>query len=207
MPDSTPPPGWQVALGRLHAGNQRYQAFRQAHPRLDPAWRAELQTGQRPFAVILGCADSRVPPEHVFDQGLGDLFVVRVAGHVLDGAVLGSLEFAVLQLEVQLVLVLGHENCGAVRATLAGGDPPGHLGVLARGIAPAVAAAAARDALPPEPAARANAVARAHSRLVAEALRSGEPRLAAREREGRLKVLPAFYHLESGAVEFMDPEP
>jgi carbonic anhydrase len=207
MPDSVPPPHWQVALGRLHAGNQRYQAFRQSHPRLDPAWRAELSGGQRPFAVILGCADSRVPPEHVFDQGLGDLFVVRVAGHVLDGAVLGSIEFAALQLEVQLVLVLGHENCGAVRATLAGVPLAGHLATLTRGIEPALAAAEARGELPEEPAARVTAVARANARAVAEALRHTGPHLDRRERAGLLKVLPAFYHLESGAVEFMDPEP
>jgi carbonic anhydrase len=207
MPDSAPPPSWQVALGRLHAGNQRYQAFHQAHPRLSPEWRAELQGGQRPFAVILGCADSRVPPEHIFDQGLGDLFVVRVAGHVLDGAVMGSIEFAALQLEVQLVLVLGHENCGAVRATLAGVPLAGHLATLTRGIEPALAAASARDELPDDPAARVNAVARANARLVAETLRSSQPHLNRREAAGLLKVLPAFYHLESGAVEFMDPEP
>ncbi len=207
MPDSAPPPGWQAALGRLHAGNQRYQAFRQAHPRLDPEWRAELQGGQRPFAAILGCADSRVPPEHVFDQGLGDLFVVRVAGHVLDGAVLGSIEFAVLQLGVRLVLVLGHENCGAIEATLAGAKLSGHLAQITRGIEPALAALVARGELPAERGARMNAVARANARQVAATLRASWPQLSRPKDEGLLKVLPAFYHLSTGAVEFMDPEP
>ena len=207
MPDSAPPLGWQAALCRLHAGNQRYQAYRQAHPRLDAEWRAELQGGQRPFAAILGCADSRVPPEHVFDQGLGDLFVVRVAGHVLDGAVLGSIEFAVMQLAVQLVLVLGHESCGAVKATLAGEKLSGHLSQITRGIEPALAALVARGELPEEPGARMNAVARANARQVAATLRESWPQLSRRKDEGPIKVLPAFYHLSTGAVEFMDPAP
>jgi carbonic anhydrase len=206
MGESAGPPVWQVALGRLHAGNQRYQAFRQAHPRLDPEWRAELQAGQNPFAVILGCADSRVPPEHIFDQGLGDLFVVRVAGHVLDDVVLGSIEFAVEKLGVRLVLVLGHENCGAVRAALAGEPPGGHLTHLLRCIDPVIAAAASRGELPREPAARATAAARANARAVAEQLERIWPETDRSQGKGPLRILPAFYHLESGAVEFMDPE-
>ncbi|MFC4851909.1 carbonic anhydrase [Actinophytocola glycyrrhizae] len=109
-----PADAWQ----RLVAGNKRFAAGRPHHPRQDPAHRARLVDTQHPFACVLGCADSRVPAELVFDQGLGDLFTVRAVGEVLDDAVVGSVEYAVEHLHVPLLVVLGHSGCGAVRAAI-----------------------------------------------------------------------------------------
>jgi carbonic anhydrase len=106
------------ALQRLIDGNARFTAGKAGHPNQDTARRAELTKGQTPFAAIVGCSDSRVSPELVFDQGLGDLFVVRVAGNVVDADVAGSVEYAVEHLYTPLVLVLGHQKCGAVTAAL-----------------------------------------------------------------------------------------
>ncbi|MGW0766487.1 carbonic anhydrase [Streptomyces sp. NPDC002676] len=130
-----------AALDELLAGNRRYASGRPRHPHDSPARRHRLAAGQHPFAVILGCIDSRVPPELVFDQGLGDLLCIRTAGQVLDEAVLGSVQYGVAELGVPLVLVLGHERCGAVAATLehlrTGAPVPGHLELLVDEIAPA----------------------------------------------------------------------
>lgn len=112
-PDPTDP--WQ----RLLAGNRRFAAGRPRHPHQDPAYRESLVDAQHPIACVLGCADSRVPAELLFDQGLGDLFTVRAVGEVLDDAVVGSIEYAVEHLDVPLVVILGHEGCGAVKAAIA----------------------------------------------------------------------------------------
>lgn len=131
------------ALERLLEGNRRFVAGTPEHPRQDAQRRAEQAEGQTPFAVILGCSDSRVPPEVVFDQGVGDLFVVRVAGNTAaDQLTLGSIEFGVSVLECPLLLVLGHEKCGAVTAAVdtivKGQRPGGRLDTLVDPIAPAV---------------------------------------------------------------------
>ncbi|MFJ9820053.1 carbonic anhydrase [Streptomyces sp. NPDC101151] len=130
-----------AALDELLAGNRRYAAGRPGHPHDTPGRRRLLAAAQHPFAVIVGCIDSRVPPELVFDQGLGDLLCIRTAGQVLDEAVLGSVQYGVQELGVALVLVLGHERCGAVAATLehlrSGAPVPGHLELLVEEIAPA----------------------------------------------------------------------
>src|SRR4029434_4567942 len=134
---------------RLAAGNARFVAGNLEHPNQSPARRTKLAEGQRPFAIILGCSDSRTAPEVVFDQGLGDLFVVRTAGNVVDDVALGSIEYAAEHLGASLIVVLGHENCGAVKATLDGGKLPGHLPAIAKAIRPAVKASAGQpgDAL------------------------------------------------------------
>jgi len=106
------------ALARLTAGNQRFASGAVRHPDETTARRMELVAGQHPFAVIFSCVDSRVPPELVFDQGLGDLFVIRSAGQVLDRAILGSLQYGIAELKIPLLMVLGHEKCGAVKATV-----------------------------------------------------------------------------------------
>ena len=108
----------QVALDRLMAGNQRFVDAQMQHPDQDPEHRLKLSQGQQPFATILTCSDSRLPPELLFDQGLGDLFVARVAGNIVDPALLGSVEYAVGHLGTPLIVVIGHEKCGAVA-----GDP------------------------------------------------------------------------------------
>ncbi|ATZ22679.1 Carbonic anhydrase 2 [Streptomyces lavendulae subsp. lavendulae] len=108
----------EQALRELAAGNRRWRTYRQEHPNESPSTRLRLAKGQQPFAIVLGCVDSRVPPELVFDQGLGDLLTVRSAGEVLDEAVLGSIAYGVLELSIPLVLVLGHQSCGAVGAAV-----------------------------------------------------------------------------------------
>lgn len=109
----------EQALQRLKKGNERFAGDSPKHPRADASWRSELLAGQHPFAVIVGCSDSRVPPELIFDQGAGDLFIVRVAGHAIDDDVVGSIAYAVRHLGTRLVVVLGHGDCGAITAALA----------------------------------------------------------------------------------------
>lgn len=114
MPNTSPAKAWKA----LKEGNERFVAGRPEHPSQSIEHRASLAVAQRPTAVVFGCADSRVAAEIIFDQGLGDMFVVRTAGHVIDAAVLGSIEYAVSVLRVPLIVVLGHDSCGAVKATL-----------------------------------------------------------------------------------------
>jgi carbonic anhydrase len=124
MPNTSPTTAWKA----LTEGNERFVAGMPAHPSQSIEHRASLADGQKPTAVVFGCADSRVAAEIIFDQGLGNMFVVRTAGHVLDSAVLGSIEYAVTVLKVPLIVVLGHDSCGAVKATLSAlddGEVPG----------------------------------------------------------------------------------
>ena len=128
----------EQALQELIEGNARFASGNTSHPDQSMQRRSELVAGQHPFAVIVGCSDSRIPPELIFDQGLGDIFVIRAAGQVLDNVSLGSIEYAVEHLGVPLVVVLGHDSCGAVSATLKGGEVAGHLNSLVNFIQPAV---------------------------------------------------------------------
>jgi carbonic anhydrase len=131
----------EQALAQLLAGNKRYVSSQLKHPHQDLNRRHDLEKSQHPFACILSCSDSRVAPEIVFDEGLGDLFVVRVAGNIVDSAVTGSIEYAVEHLGTPIVLVMGHERCGAVQATIEGGEPKTHIQSMADAIAQAVASA------------------------------------------------------------------
>lgn len=187
------------ALTRLLEGNQRYVAGRPIHPHQSPTRRDAVAEGQQPFAAVVGCADSRVPPEVVLDQGLGDVFVVRTAGNVIDDVGLGSLEFAVSSLGAQLIVVLGHERCGAVEATLTGGAVPGHLSAVAAAIRPGIAAAPGRPGDP-----LANAV---HDNVMAvvRRLRVADPVLAPKVRDGSVRVVGAVYDLDDGTVTVIDP--
>lgn len=184
------------ALEKLIAGNQRYVSGHLAHHHQSGSRMRAIAHGQHPFAIILGCADSRVPPEIIFDQGLGDLFVIRVAGNILDDAILGSIEYAVEELGTTLVLVLGHERCGAVAATVKHAAVSGHISTLLNAIQPAVNQAKAElgDLLD-------NAV-RANIKLVVEQLKSSMPVAELVER-GRLQIAGAQYNLEHGEVEII----
>lgn len=195
---SVPP---EEALARLMAGNERYAMGRATHTHLDAARRTEVAAGQHPIAAILACADSRVAPELIFDQGLGDLFVVRVAGNVIDDPVLASLEYAVIHLGCSLVMTLGHERCGAVKATvdaLAGkGDPADagtKIGALAALIAPAVRTVPAGVADPLDAAISLNA-----ARTAQEIFAQSAP-LRTRVLAGSLKIVAARYDLDDGRV-------
>jgi carbonic anhydrase len=117
----------ETPLEKLLNGNQRFASFHPVHPDETASRLKEISTAQHPFAAIVCCSDSRVPPELLFDQGLGDVFVIRTAGNVISGVELGSIEYAVEHLGVKLVMVLGHEKCGAVKAFVDGGEAPGHI--------------------------------------------------------------------------------
>lgn len=199
--DAHPSVPSEEALARLMAGNERYAMGHASHPHLGAPRRIEVAAGQHPIAAILACADSRVAPELIFDQGLGDLFVVRVAGNVVDDPVLASLEYAVIHLGCSLIMTLGHERCGAVRATadaLAGkGDPADagtRIGALAALIAPAVRTVPAGVADPLDAAVSLNA-----ARAAQEVFAQSSP-LRTRVLSGSLKIVAARYDLDDGRV-------
>ena len=185
------------ALNLLKEGNKRYVKGTLKHPHTDTSWRDSLQDGQHPFAVVLSCADSRVVPELLFDQGLGDLFVIRVAGNVAKDKVLGSMEYAVKFLGTKLIVVLGHENCGAVNASLSNEDPGGHIGSIIEKIKPAVYMAKRMDGDH-----LANAI-RINAQVVAEEVKDSKPILSAAVNQGGVMVVPAYYRLSTGEVEFI----
>lgn len=198
-----------TALHRLQEGNRRFvQDVRSIASLTTSAQRAALAAGQSPFAVILSCADSRVPSEMVFDQGLGDLFVVRVAGNVVAPSLVGSIEYAVETFGVQLVVVMGHTGCGAVKATLDHLERPAVgsknvLDIVERirpAVAPLVSSSTDRGALM-------SAATRANVRASAAQLRTGSPLLAERLESSRLLVVGAEYSLETGAVDMFDGVP
>jgi len=189
--------GADEALARLIAGNMRFIEMKLAHPDQDAGCRTNLSKGQQPFAVILGCSDSRVPPEVIFDQGLGDLFVVRVSGNVADDIGIASIEYAVEHLGSRLIVVLGHERCGALTAAVIGGVLPGHLPVLMTALKPAVdkSKGAAGDVVD-------NAIL-ANVELTTAQLRESKPLLAEMVEKGEIKILGARYDLDTGAVELI----
>jgi carbonic anhydrase len=188
-----------TALAKLKKGNQRFVDAQMLHPDQNAEARQRLSDAQKPYAVLLSCSDSRLPPEVVFDQGLGDLFVVRVAGNIVDRDGMGSIEYAVDHLETPLVMVLGHQECGAVSATLDALRPPytrphGDVAALVEAITPAVGVASGRpggDLL--ENAIRANA-----EQSRDQIMRS--PELKKFLDSGALNVVAAYYSLDSGIV-------
>jgi carbonic anhydrase len=184
------------ALEKLIAGNQRYVTGNLVHHHQSGSRMRAIASGQHPFAIILGCADSRVPPEIIFDQGLGDLFVIRVAGNILDDAILGSIEYAVEELGTSLVLVLGHERCGAVAASVKHADVLGHISTLLKAIQPAV------DRAKTEPGDLLDNAVRANIQLVVQQLKSSLP-VAEFVQQDRLNVVGAQYNLDRGAIEMI----
>jgi carbonic anhydrase len=185
------------ALQKLIQGNRRYVSFKRDYPDQDKIHLKTVAKGQHPFAVILGCADSRVPPELLFDQGLGDLFVIRVAGNILDDGTLASMEFATAELGVPLVMVLGHQRCGAVKATLDGGEVPGHISRLVEAIKPALAGIQDQKGDKLDNAVRANV------KMVVKQITASTPILADLVTKGKLKVVGGRYGLDNGVVEII----
>lgn len=179
------------ALAALYEGNARFVRGDSASPHRDYRRLREVADLQRPFAAILGCADSRVPVEIVFDQGFGDLFVTRIAGNVADPAIIGSLEFGAEVLGAQVLFVLGHTRCGAVAATIAGDEVPGQISTLYQHIRPAVKATGGDPA---------QTIVR-NVQLQAEILREASPVLARRIRTGQLIVAGGVYDVGTGRVE------
>jgi carbonic anhydrase len=179
---------------RLIDGNRRYAEGRPLNMDRNAARRGEIAKGQKPFAIVLTCSDSRVPPELLFDQGLGQLFVIRTAGNVTDDIALGSIEYAAEHLNTRLIVVLGHERCGAVEATVKGGELPGHIGAIGAKIKPAVAIGKAFPGDQVDNCVRANIV------NVMTGLRESKPILAEMVEKGEVAVVGARYDLDDGLV-------
>jgi carbonic anhydrase len=190
------------ALQQLLDGNQRYVQLALAHPNLSAEGRMALAAGQMPFAAVLSCIDSRVPPDIVFDQGLGNIFVGRTAGNIVDDTQLGGLEFAVSQYSVPLIVLLGHQGCGAIVAAISalssGSEAPGHIAGLVAAIEPAVTIASSQSGDMLGNAIRANVL------LGAGRIRDSHPILAEAVASGALKVVGMYYSLDTGAVEVID---
>lgn len=188
----------QQAWQQLVDGNQRYASGSPAYPQQDAARRESLAGGQQPTAVVFGCGDSRVPVELLFDQGLGDVFVVRTAGQALDDAVLGSLEFGVEPLQVPLLVVLGHSSCGAVGAAMAAAEtgefPSGHVRAIAEKVLPTVLQCRSRGETDYR------AVVDAHVRATIDLLLEQSPMIKDAVDSGRLALVGATYQLEDGLV-------
>ncbi|MBC8029691.1 MAG: carbonic anhydrase [Pyrinomonadaceae bacterium] len=200
------------ALERLQAGNRRFVSEAPSGDSLSSrARRNELAAGQEPFAIILGCSDSRVPAEMVFDQGLGDLFVIRVAGNIVAASQVGSVEFAAAQYGTRLVVVLGHSQCGAILATLEqlqqqSDHQSRNLRSIVDRIRPSVEALLATD-LKHDPDALVQHAVRANIRESVDHLRHGSEVLEQMIKKDALVVVGAEYSLETGVVDFFDMVP
>ena len=188
----------RVGLKKLMGGNKRFTEGKSLRPRQDSLALHGTEGGQKPFAIIVGCSDSRVPNEIIFDQGVGDLFIVRTAGQVMAQASYGSIEFATLALGSKLIVVLGHQKCGAVDAAVKRPDnPPGHIVTLINAIKPAAEKSKymAGDRL--ENAIRQNVLEQVNE------LRDLDPVLAKKYQSGEILIVGAVYNLHSGKVEFL----
>ena len=192
MPNTSPVTAWKS----LKEGNERFVTGKPQHPSQSVAHRAKLATGQKPTAVLFGCADSRVAAELIFDQGLGDMFVVRTAGQAIDSAVLGSIEFAVTVLNVPLIVVLGHDSCGAVKAALNALDegviPGGFVRDVVERVAPSILMGR-RDGL-----SRVDEFEERHVRETVAQLLERSTAIAERVAAGTLAVAGLTYHLADG---------
>lgn len=182
-------------LERLKTGNERFVADKLDGKLQNSNRRNELTAGQEPYAIILSCADSRVVPELAFDAGLGELFVVRVAGNVANTTSIASIEYAVAHIGTPVIVVLGHESCGAVTAAVSGGDNGYNLNMLLAHVQPAIGASPAGATV--------NEVVRKNAELTATELQNRSSIIRDAVASGKLKVVPAYYHLGSGTVEML----
>ncbi len=188
----------EQALQKLTEGNRNFAGGYMYFPNRGIDRRKAVLKGQQPFAAVLSCSDSRVPPELVFGVGLGDLFVIRTAGNLAGEVALASLEYPVLILGVRLIVVLGHQDCGAVTAAVQGEPQPGHLDVLLKVIRPAVEEARSKgqaDII--------GSAIRLNVKRTVASLASSEPVLSKAVKENRLKIAGGLYQLESGLVEWL----
>ncbi|WP_268797944.1 carbonic anhydrase [Pseudomonas huanghezhanensis] len=192
------------ALQRLREGNEAFMGDKEINTERNRARRLEIAKGQTPFCVLISCSDSRVPPELLFGRGLGELFIVRNAGNTVDTTALGSVEYAISQLGVPLIVVMGHENCGAVAAAVSVVEDntlyPGAIGEMIEPIIPAVLTAKAGKAKNLLEASVKSNVQRTVTRLRS----ASEPTLFNPIKEGKVRVVGAYYSLENGAVDFFD---
>lgn len=188
----------RIALKKLEGGNRRFLEGKSIHPRQDANAIKDLEQGQEPFAIVVGCSDSRVPNELIFDQGLGDLFIIRTAGQVSAAASYGSMEYAVLKLKTKLILVLGHTECGAVEAAVKREEnTPGHIVTLINEIKTAVAKSSHIAGNAVNNAVRQNVIEQVNS------LRDLEPILYKKYHDGEILIVGAVYDIHTGKVEFL----
>ena len=188
----------RIGLKKLMGGNKRFIEGKTIKPRQDMNMIKSLENGQEPFATIVGCSDSRVPNEMIFDQGLGDLFIIRTAGQVSAAASYGSMEFATLKLKTKLIVVLGHTECGAVAAAVERPeDVPGHIVTLINEIKPAVAKCAHLPGNPINNAVRQNVIDQVNN------LRDLDPLLHKKYLKGEILIVGAVYDIHTGKVEFL----
>ncbi len=188
----------RLAIKKLEVGNKRFVQNKSIRPRQSVEIVKKLGVGQKPFATIVGCSDSRVPSEVIFDQGLGDLFIIRTAGQVSSAASYGSIEYATLKLHTRLIVVLGHTDCGAVAAAVQRPENvPGHIVTLINEIKPAVAKTAKMPGDPVNNAVRQNVIDQVNS------LRDLEPILHSKYSKGEILIVGAVYDIHSGKVEFL----
>ena len=188
----------EEALEKLVQGNKRFVELEQKHPDEDKKRRKEMLKGQHPFVVILSCSDSRVPPELIFDQGLGDIFEIRNAGNVLNDHVIGSIEYAVMHCGVKLIVIMGHQDCGAINATLSGISETKYIQALEDSIQPAVENCKAKGLE-----INSDNVVKAHVMQDIEELMEQDVELVKYMKEHNVKIVPAYYHLDSGKVDFL----
>lgn len=187
----------EEALNKLEAGNKHFVNMKLEHPDVSKKRRHELEKSQHPFVAILSCSDSRVPPEIIFDQGLGDIFEIRNAGNVKDDQVIGSIEYAIVHLGVKLVVIMGHEDCGAVKAALAHNHESKYIESLTGAIEPAINISKGKGAQ------LAFNTAKNHAKLTAKSMIEEDPILSDYIKNHDVKIIPAFYHINSGKVEFL----
>jgi len=185
------------AITKLKEGNERFIKGKTLHPNQDFKRIKEVASGQKPFAIIVGCSDSRVPNEIIFDQGIGDLFIVRTAGQVSSYASWGSIEFGNAVLGAKLIIVLGHTSCGAVAAACKIPDVPGHIVTLINAIKPAAEMAKKIPGDLVENAVKINVA------MEVKQLQSLEPVLTKAIKNGSVKIVGAVYNLSTGQVEFL----
>lgn len=188
----------QEALDKLKKGNKRFVQLHQKHPDESKQRRKEMLKGQHPFVVILSCSDSRVPLELIFDQGLGDLFEIKNAGNVLDDHVIGSIEYAVMHCGVKLIVIMGHQDCGAINATLSGVSETKYIKSLEDSIQPAVEQCKIKGLE-----VNSDNVVKAHVMQDIEELMAQDHDLVKYMKENKVKIVPAYYHLDTGKVDFL----
>jgi carbonic anhydrase len=190
-------PSADAALAELKAGNAHHVAKRYQRPNQTAARQRETASGQHPHSAILTCADSRLPPELIFDRGIGDMFVARVAGNVAGDDEIASFEYAAEHFNLPLIVVMGHTKCGAVDAAVKGGELPGKLPSLIAAIRPAV------DRTAHQPGDRVDNAVRANVEDVVAKLKGSKPILSERVASGTLRIVGAVYTLETGKVEWL----
>jgi carbonic anhydrase len=189
---------WDKALKKLLNGNKRFYEENSTHPNQDKKRLAESAGSQKPFAVIIGCSDSRIPPEIIFDQGIGDLFVIRVAGNTVGNVCIGSVEYAVEHLGIELVLILGHKQCGVVKTAASGDDVHHHLAGLVE------TAKAAVEKARGKPGGLIDNAVKENVKLLKGKLEHADHFISDYVKEGRCKIVGAFYDLDTGVVEMLD---